>query len=403
MAARTFEAVVVGAGIAGSALALELARRGVEVALVDRDGVCAGSSGLNGGGIRTQFSEEANIRNAARTLERVGGFREEFGEDIGFRRAGYLLLYRSPEHERVLRGAVERQNACDLPTRIVTPAEAQSIFPALAVEDITGAAFSPVDGYLDPRAATTAFARAARQAGATILEDWDVVAVETGRERALAVRSARGERLEFGVLVNTAGAWAPRLARSWGGRLPIRGRRAQAFFFDARLRDGRLTPLVIDHEQGIYLHTEGRGFLVGTSETTEFEDPPWTVAPEPDWVGEVARRLARRVPELAPSRFMYAWAGMLECTPDDNPLVGWGTLQNLYTVAGFSGHGMCLAPGVAAPAAQEIAGGPPHPDLELYRPDRFESGGTSRREEVWTGSRDYGFGRHGGPWRTTAG
>jgi glycine/D-amino acid oxidase-like deaminating enzyme len=232
--------------------------------------------------------------------------------------------------------------------------------------------------------------------------DWDVAGVETGRDRALAVRSARGERLELGVLVNAAGAWAPRVAGPDGARLPIRGRRAQAFFFDGRLRDGRLTPLTIDHEQGIYVHSEGRGFLVGTSETTEFEDPPWTVEPEPGWVGEVSRRLARRIPELGPARFMYAWAGMLECTPDNNPLVGWGTLQNLYTVAGFSGHGMCLAPGVAAPAAQGIAGGPPHPDLELYRLDRFERG-TSRPEGVWTGSHDYGFGRHGGPWRTTGG
>jgi sarcosine oxidase, subunit beta len=397
MSPRSFEAVVVGAGIAGSALALELARRGVEVALVDRGGVCAGSSGLNAGGIRTQFGEEANIRNAARTVDRVSTFREEFGEDIAFRRAGYLLLYGSPEREEVARQAVARQNACDLPSRIVKPAEAQAILPALAVDDIAGAAYSPSDGYVDPRATTTAFARAARRAGATVLEDWDAVEIETGGDRVLAVRSAH-----LDVLVNAAGTWAPRLARTVGDRLPIRGRRAQAFFFDGRLRDGGLTPLTIDHEQGIYLHTEGRGFLVGTSETTEWEDPPWTVEPEPGWVGEVSRRLAHRVPELGPARFVYAWAGLLECTPDNNPLVGWGSFQNLYTVAGFSGHGMCLAPGVAAPAAQEITGGPAHPDLELYRLDRFDRG-TSRAEGVWTGSHDYGFGTHGGPWRTTDG
>ncbi|MBO0702139.1 MAG: FAD-binding oxidoreductase, partial [Candidatus Dormibacteraeota bacterium] len=187
MADQAFQTVIVGAGIAGSALALELARRGMQVALLDRGPVCAGSSGLNAGGVRTQFSEEANIRNAARTLQRVTTFRDEFGEDIGFRRAGYLLLYGSPDHERVLRGAVERQNACDLPSRIVTPAEAQAIFPGLAVDDLAGAAYSPVDGYLDPRAATTAFARAARRAGATVLEGWEVVAVEADRGRATAV------------------------------------------------------------------------------------------------------------------------------------------------------------------------------------------------------------------------
>ncbi len=402
MAGGIFEAVVVGAGVAGSTVALELARRGMRVALLDRGPVCAGSSGLNAGGIRTQFGEEANIRNAARTLERVGRFPEEFGEDIGFRRAGYLLLYGSPAQEQVLRGAVERQHGSDLPTRIVTAAEAQEIFPGLVVDDIAGGAYSPLDGYLDPRAATTAFARAARRAGATVFEGWEVAGVEMDHDRVTAVRTTGGERIGVGTLVNAAGAWAPRLAAMAGGSLPIRALRAQAFFFDARLRDGRLTPLTIDHQQGIYVHTEGRGFLVGTSETTEFEDRPWSVEPDLTWVEEVSRRLKRRVPELGAGRFVYAWAGLLECTPDDNPLVGWGAMENVYTVAGFSGHGMCLAPGVAPPAAQEIAGGPAHEDLELYRLDRFERGG-SRPEALWTGSRDYGFGRHGGPWRGAAG
>lgn len=401
MAEGTFDIVVVGAGIAGSVLALELARAGRQVALVDRGAVCSGSSGLNAGGVRTQFSEAPNIRNAARTLRRVTTFREEFGEDLGFRRAGYLLLFGSAEQGRALAEAVERQQAADLPSRIVTPAEAQEILPGLDAGDLAGAAYSPVDGYLDPRAATTAFARVARRAGATVFEDWEVAEVLVEGGRATGVRSTRGERLGCDVLVNAAGVWAPRLVAASGAALPIRGRRAQVFFFDARLPDGRLTPLTIDTEQGIYLHTEGRGFLVGTSETTEFPEAPWTLEPDAGWVDDVARRLAHRVPALAAARFAYAWAGFLECTPDDNPLVGWAEPGNVYTMAGFSGHGMCLAPGVAALAAREIAGGPPEPDLDLYRLDRFARG-TSRQEGVWSASREYGFGRHGGPWRPSA-
>ncbi|MFZ0214578.1 MAG: FAD-dependent oxidoreductase, partial [Candidatus Dormiibacterota bacterium] len=333
-------------------------------------------------------------------LERMSTFRERYGEDIGFRRAGYLMLFGSEEHERVLRRAVERQHACDVPTQVVTPEDAAELLPGLAIDDLRGAAFSAIDGYLDPRATTTAFGRAARRAGATIREGWEVAEVEVSAGRATAIRSATGTRLTFGTLVNAAGAWAPRLAAEWGGELPIRAMRAQAFIYDRLLREGRLTPLTIDYEQGLNLHSEGRGFLVGPTETTEFSDRPWTTPPELGWAGEIHRRLARRIPEMAEARFAHAWAGFLETTPDDNPVVGWTHLDNVYTMAGFSGHGMCLAPGLAPAAAAEITGAAADPDLAIYRLDRFERG-TSQPESVWGGSKDYGF--HGGPWRPSGG
>ncbi|MGH7911037.1 MAG: FAD-dependent oxidoreductase, partial [Candidatus Dormibacteraceae bacterium] len=61
MATISYDVVVVGAGIAGTSVALELAQYGASVAVVDRRGVGAGSSSINSGGIRTQFSQRANV------------------------------------------------------------------------------------------------------------------------------------------------------------------------------------------------------------------------------------------------------------------------------------------------------------------------------------------------------
>ena len=56
--------VVVGAGIVGASVAYHLARRGVtDVVLLEREKMLAtGSTGRNAGGVRHQFSNEANIR-----------------------------------------------------------------------------------------------------------------------------------------------------------------------------------------------------------------------------------------------------------------------------------------------------------------------------------------------------
>jgi len=85
----------------------------------------------------------------------------------------------------------------------------------------------------------------------------------------------------------------------------------------------------------------------------------------------LAERLAYRLPALREAVVTHGWAGWLELTPDDNPLVGWTDLDNLYTAAGFSGHGLSLAPGLAPEVAREVQGLAATLPLEAYRPDRF--------------------------------
>ena len=95
-------------------------------------------------------------------------------------------------------------------------------------------------------------------------------------------------------------------------------------------------------------------------------------------------RIVHRLPELETAKVTHAWAGFIETTPDDNPVVGWTHLVNVYTVAGFSGHGMSLAPGLAPHIAADVMGGTPALSLDIYRLERFESG-TVEPEGVWGG------------------
>lgn len=396
MAAETSDVLIIGAGIAGTTLALELASSGMSVTVLERRYVGGGSSSLNAGGVRQQFGQEINVRVAVNTVRRISTLREEFGEDVAFRRAGYLFVYSKPEHEKVLADAVAVQNRWDVPTRLIDAEQISTLVPGVSVEGVLGGCFGPTDGYIDPRAVVTAFGRAAARAGARF-EFASVTAIESSDSRATAVL-AGDRRFEAGTVVNAAGAWAPTLARLYGGELPIEPLRSEIFVLDHALVGGRMTPMVLDYTLAFAFHTEGRGLLISAGRTTPVPDAPLTVSPDAEHYPDLMRRLSQRVPEVASYGLAHSWAGLIEATPDSNPIVGFTHLENVFTVAGFSGHGMCLAPGLAPEAARLLRGERPRLPIDAYAFERFSDGRELAIEAIWSGARVYELAtRDGGP------
>src|SRR5271165_6651833 len=91
------DVVVIGAGIMGLAVAYHLAERGVtNVTVVDKGYLCGGASGRNGGGVRAQWSSEANIRLMLESIRMCRDFATKMKINVWFRQGGYLFLARTP-------------------------------------------------------------------------------------------------------------------------------------------------------------------------------------------------------------------------------------------------------------------------------------------------------------------
>ena len=380
---QTCDVLVIGAGIAGCAVANELASVGAKVVVAERGAVCSGSSALNAGGVRQQFSQETSVRAGMETIRRLKGFQEEFGVDPAFRQAGYLFLHDGGDSARVLERAVKVQNSCGVPTRMVGPEEVARLVPGISLAGVAGGAHNPTDGYVDPNSMVAGFAAGARARGATILQDSAVTAIESRGGRVTGVATG-AERIAPDVVVNAAGAWAPGIAALYGATLPITARRNDIFVLDRSPAPEDFLPLTIDLVTSLYFHSEGEGLVAGLGESFEVGSPPARVAVGWDMLPALVERVVHRLPELETAGVTHGWAGFIETTPDDNPVVGWTHLDNVYTMAGFSGHGMCLAPGLAPQAAREIMGGNVD-QLAIYRLDRFDRGGVEP-EGVWGGS-----------------
>lgn len=373
------DVVVVGGGIMGAALAYELAARGVAVTLVDSGQLCGGSSGRNAGGVRQQFSHPLNVTLARETVTRMTSFGDEFGTDIGLHQVGYLFLISDPDHAAAMRDVVGRQNALGLSSSWLSPGEIAALVPGLEVDDLLGGAFGPGDGYLDPHAVVMSYAAAARDRGAVIRQFCGVVGVDVAGGRAVGARLADGTRLSCGAIVNCAGVWAPEVAALYGETLPIACWRSQSFQITGiALPPGCPMTIDFDHDKA-YFHPDGApdsGSAIAGLDTI-VPSPIMKDVPFDESTSELlVERLVARMPAFADARIAGGWGGLLEITPDENPIVGWSSaLGSCYTAAGFSGHGLSLAPALAVDVAAELVGDEPAHDLAPFRPVRFGGSG----------------------------
>src|SRR3989441_6071274 len=108
---RTADVVIVGGGCIGASVAYHLTRRGItDIVLVEREKLLgAGSTGRNAGGVRHQFSNEANIRLSIESIGMLERFADEVGHPIDFHQDGYLFLLSTPASVDTFRSNVSLQ------------------------------------------------------------------------------------------------------------------------------------------------------------------------------------------------------------------------------------------------------------------------------------------------------
>jgi sarcosine oxidase subunit beta len=367
------EIVVVGGGIMGLATAYHLAKdHGIrDVTVVERSYLCGGASGRNGGGVRAQWSSEANVRLMQESIRICREFAGEMKINVWFRQGGYLFLVRSEARRRALEASVRVQNECGLPTRMLTPHEAQKIVPELDVDGVVAASFNPDDGVVFPWPFLWGYAEAAKGLGVEIATFTDVIGFETEGRRIEVVSTSRGA-IRTRKVVNAAGAWSPEVARLLGVALPNRPHRHE--ICSSEPLKPWLSPLVADLDSGLYFSQSVRGEIVGGIPDN---DVPNGLDQRSSYrfLGLYARALTRTCPVLGGVKLLRQWAGCYDLTPDQNPIVGpVDEVDDFYQASGFMGHGFMMAPVIGKLLAQYIVEKTELPLFERWNLRRFREG-----------------------------
>src|SRR5262245_39625479 len=208
----TAEVVIVGGGCMGASVAYHLTRRGVtDVVVLEREKLLGtGSTGRNAGGVRHQFSNEANIRLSLESISLLERFAGEVGQPVDFHQDGYLFLLSSEASVATFQKNVALQRSLGVDVRWLDGAAAAEIAPGIDAGGVLGATFCARDGIADPNGVTMGFVKAAQQAGAVVERDTEVTAIRVESGRVAAVDTSRGS-IATRTVVNAAGPWARRV------------------------------------------------------------------------------------------------------------------------------------------------------------------------------------------------
>ena len=371
------EVVVIGAGIMGLSIAYHLARLGVtNVSVVDKSYLCGGASGRNGGGIRAQWSSEANVRLMQESIRMCQDFANEFKINVWLRQGGYLFLARSEDKRRALEDSCKLQRECGLSTRMLSPREAQKIVPELSTDGVVAATFNPDDGVVFPWPFVWGFAQAATKLGVEVSTFTEVAGIDVHGStiEGVRIRNAAGveHTIKTNKVVNAAGAWSPEIAKLVGVALPNKPHRHE--ICSTEPLKPWLKPLVADLGNGLYFSQSTRGEIVGGI-GQERVPPGLDQKSSFAFLGLYARALVAACPVLGKVKVLRQWSGCYDVTPDANPIVGGvDSVEHFYQASGFMGHGFMMAPVIGKLIAEHIAQETHLPMFDRWSLRRFKEG-----------------------------
>ena len=341
--------VIAGAGAIGASVAYHLASRGAEeVVLADRAEIASGSTGKAMGGVRQQFSTEAEVRLAQESL----GFFQELGSPF-FDQVGYVFFATTVDGLAALERRAEVQRGLGVPVESVDPSRIEG----LSTDGVLGAVACWRDGVAEPAEVARELVRRAAELGVEVREHTDA------------------RDVDHEVLVIAAGAYSPELEPD----LPVRPLCRQLVEVGPVTALPLDLPMILEAETGFHFRRRGDTLRLAMTEPA----PRWTEAEEvdADLVEDWRRRVAERYPSAADAPVVRAWAGLYDMTPDAHPIIGW-VGDGVYAACGFSGHGFMQSPAVGSAVAEELLDGESSFDLSPYRIERFAEGAVFPEEIV---------------------
>ena len=373
---------VVGAGIVGSAITYHLAKRGLDVTLLDRNAVASASSHGTFAWINASWAKQPESYHALNQMGVDAWHRLQQALNLPIKWGGSLEWFAAAERQDRLSRDVQEQQAWGEPAKMLTQLEASALEPRVAFGGAGHVALSPRDGALDPVLISQLLVNAAKSHGARVIEHCEVLGVdETAEDQRQKILGTSCGDIAVDRLVLATGADPSAIQTFAGFDLPQRSTPGVIVITQPM-------PPVLSHivvAPGIHIHQRLDGRLVLgeqegapenaahklrlTARPTRFPNAA-TASQHAQRLITLASEYVTGLPEVSAEEVIIGWRPL---PLDGHPVIGPSPADpNAYVAVMHSG--VSLAAIVGELVAEEILTGERAPVLTPFRADRgFES------------------------------
>lgn len=389
---KSFDVVVIGAGVIGSSVAYHLAKKGLEVALIEKGGVASGtSSRCDAVALICDKKPGIDTEIGFASIQLFKQLAKEFSVDFEFSSRGSLYVCETEKELEIARDYVSQQAKDGYDMRMVDRSELQEIEPYLA-DDLAGGIWTEVDSSMNPYKLCYAFVEEGKKLG---LKVYDYHAVQNitldDKGRVESVVTDRGI-FKTKRIVNCAGVWSPKIAEMVGIHIPIKPRKGMVLISEK-------TPLKVAsqkvHEFGYMLSKfEDIKFKRNVSELVEKHNVAFTIEPtdannflvgghrafrgfdissEVEVMRAIAERAIRFLPILKELNCIRAYAGVRPWVEDHLPIVSEvEEVPGFFIASGHEGDGISMSPITGRMVAQLMTGEPTDFNIDKLNFSRYK-------------------------------
>jgi glycine/D-amino acid oxidase-like deaminating enzyme len=368
MKTQTFDAVIVGAGIVGAACADELARRGLRVAVVDRDVVGGGATAAGMGHIVVMDDSEAQFALTRYSQRLWQALRPELPADVEYEQCGTIWVAADEQEMAEVQRKHDYYAVLGVPTTVLDAPALQRLEPNLR-DCMAGGLLVPEDAVLYPPCAARFLIERAQKLGAQLRLGESVHQIRQGW-----VRLSGGGEIAGEIIVNAAGAWAAELTngiqiKKRKGHLVITDR-YPGFLRHQLVELGYLKSAHSVSSDSVAFNVQPRRMgqiLIGSSRQYGAEHKEV----DHDILRRMLQRAQEYMPALGTMSAVRTWTGFRAATPDKLPLIGPSPEdKSLFLATGHEGLGITTSLATARILVDGITGVTAEIPIEPYLPSR---------------------------------
>ena len=355
---KTFDIIIAGAGSVGVPLSMFLSKEGYKVCVIEKNSSPGqGQNKAAIGGVRATHSDSSKIKTCLKSIEIFSTWKEIYGDDIGWRKGGYLFPVYSENDEKVLKDLLNIQKKYGLNIEWISADDVKSIVKGINTESLRGGTYSPDDGSASPLLSINSFYFKSLEYQTEFVFNEKIN--EITKNKNFKIKTDKNE-YESKYFINCAGANAKEISLMLGVDIPVKPDSHPAGITEPIERI--FEPMIVDIRKGeksknfyFYQNFEGQIIFCLTP-----EPPRWGYDRNfsSEFLNEMAKRILKLLPSLRNIRIRRFWQGLYPMTPDGFPIVDFdaGGVENYIVACGMCGQGFMLGPGIGWVITEILSG-----------------------------------------------